>query len=91
MYSMLCKRVRTKFVTNTRDNMLEPRLGKITKWGAQHPEEHGRECEIGEAIYFPEAGLEPLWIVCLRAEKIGLQSVPHFDEARCRICSNGKS
>ena len=68
--------------------MLEPRLDTITKWFSQNPNDprririhDSRECEIGETLYFPDGGLETLRIVCLRAEKHGLMSVPLFDHA----------
>lgn len=84
-----CKNAKASFVTHMRDNMLEPRLDTITKWFSQNPNDpdrilihDGRECELGETYYFPEGGLETLRIVCLRAEKAGLMSLPLFDEAR---------
>ena len=84
-----CHVANAQFVTHMRENMLEPRLDTITKWFAQNPQDpdririhDGRECEIGETYYFPDGGLETLRIVCLRAEKTELQSIPLFDDAR---------
>ena len=84
-----CKVAGASFVTHMKDNMLQPRLDTITKWFAQNQDDperilihDGRECEIGETYYFPEDGLETLRIVCLRAEKHGLNSLPLFDDAR---------
>jgi hypothetical protein len=84
-----CRVANALFVTRMRENMLEPRIDSISKWYAQDNADpnririyDGRECEIGETYYFPEGGLETLRIVCLRAEKFGLQSVPLFSTAR---------
>lgn len=84
-----CQVAQASFVTHMRDNMLEPRLHQISKWQSQDSDNpdrilihDGRECEIGETYYFPEDGLETLRIVCLRAKKLGLTSVPLFDDAR---------
>lgn len=81
-----CKLANAYFVTHMRSNMLEPRLHLITKWrheNIKNPDRirihDGRECEIGETVYRPEGGQELLRIVCLRAKKTCLNSIPLFE------------
>ena len=84
-----CKIAKAYFVTHMRDNMLEPRLHLITKWRRQNSKDlkririhDGRECEIGETVYRPTHGQQLLRVICLRAEKSNLPSIPLFDLAR---------
>lgn len=78
-----------QFVTHMRHNMLEPCLNSINRWRRQDLEDPTRirihdcrECEIGETVYMPENGHQLLRVICLRAEKTGLQTTPLFDDAR---------
>ena len=60
------------FVTSMRANMLKPLLGEIKRWSPMSTRisfYDGRDCEVAETIYWPEAAQRPLRVVVLRARK----------------------
>ena len=63
-----------KFVIAMRENMFRPLLKRVTHWKKSGLYFKDREfCEIGESIYYPKEGIEPLRVVIIRAPKVERQ------------------
>jgi hypothetical protein len=71
------------FVITMKANIYGPLIGNVKHWHTQNPtSKHrilfydGRECEIGQTVYFPDPCHKPMRVVIIRAEKKNDQKAP---------------
>jgi hypothetical protein len=79
-----CANAQAKFCCVMRKLMLEPLLGRITRWNEAKKVMFydGRECEIGSCIYRPKGLRETLRVVVIRALRPKEQDKALFDDVR---------
>ena len=76
-----CQSKNADFVISMRANMFSPLLKNVISWQDQNPNKEnrilfydGRECQVGETLYFPERSHKPFRVIIIRALKLGMEN-----------------